>query len=56
LELMIEYTLIQTYWIEYVKWQQNLENVQEMSFNYSPSSICWKSKHGEQNGKEQLTK
>jgi hypothetical protein len=39
-----------------VKRQQNLGNIEEMTLSYPLSSTCWKLKHGEQNGKEQLTK
>ncbi len=41
---------------KYVRWQQNLGNVQEMTLGYFPSNICWKLERGEHNGKKQFTK
>ncbi len=56
LESMIEYTLSQAYWIEYVRRQQNFGNIQEMTLGYFHSNISWKLEHGEHDGKEQSTK
>jgi hypothetical protein len=57
LESMIElYTLISSILDRICEWKQNHRNIQDMTFGYFPSNICWKSKHGEQNGKGAIDK
>jgi hypothetical protein len=46
LESMIEYTLISSILDIICEMTTNLENIQEMTFDYSPFSICWKLENG----------
>jgi hypothetical protein len=47
LESMIEYTLISRILDRVCEMTTKPGNIQEMTLSYSPSSICWKLKHGE---------